>query len=86
MQIYYQQIKELPDYIAWIQCDRENIDEIRKMFPEEKYEILVAIKPNYDPLTCSTRVLYNPPAPTWGIDVWKRETDGRCEGLSPEKD
>ena len=60
MQIYYQQIKELPDYIAWIQCDRENIDEIRKMFPKEEYEILVAIKPNYDPLTCSTRVLYNP--------------------------
>jgi len=82
MQIYYGQIDEEPNYIAWVQCDREDLDEVREMFPIEEYELTVGVKPNYDPLTCSTQVLYNPPAPTWGVDVWKREIDGRLEGLS----
>jgi len=56
------------------------------MFPKDKYTLLIALKPNYDPITCSQQVLYNPPAPTWGLDVWKRESNGRCEGLSFNED
>jgi hypothetical protein len=84
MQIHYQLNEDIPNYVAWIQCDPKQLNEIRQMFPVEIYEILVGVKPNYDPLTCDTYTLNNPPAPTWGVDVWKRETDGRCEGLSPE--
>jgi len=73
MRVEFKSIEEMPNYIAWIECNREDLDEVYAMFPKDKYEILVAIKPNYDPITCSTQVLYNPPAPTWGVDVWKRE-------------
>jgi len=86
MQIHYQRIENMPDYIAWIECNREDLEQVRDMFPEKEFKLLIAVKPNYDPITCSQQVLYNPPAPTWGIDVWKREIDGRCEGLSPEED
>ena len=86
MQIHYQRINNMPDYVAWVQCNREDLEQVRDMFPEKEFELLIAVKPNYDPITCSQQVLYNPPAPTWGIDVWKREIDGRCEGLSPEED
>jgi len=84
MQIHYKLDDEIPNLVAWVQCEPEQLDEVRQMFPVENYEILVGIKSNYDPLTCDTYTLNNPPAPTWGVDVWKRETDGRCEGLSPE--
>ena len=84
MQIYYGQIESEPNYIAWVQCDREDLNQVREVFPEEEYELTVGVKPNYDPTTCDTRTLYNPPAPTWGVDVWKRETDGRLEGLSSD--
>jgi hypothetical protein len=84
MQIHYRLDNEIPNLVAWVQCEPEQLDEVRQMFPVENYEILVGIKSNYDPLTCDTYTLNNPPAPTWGVDVWKRETDGRCEGLSPE--
>jgi len=82
MQIYYKQIEAEPNYIAWVQCNRDEMDHLKEIFPVEEYELLVGIKPNYDPLTCDTRTLYNPPAPIWGIDVWKREINGRREGLS----
>ena len=84
MQIHYKLDDEIPNLVAWVQCEPEQLDEVRQMFPVENYEILVGIKSNYDPLTCDTYTLNNPPAPTWGVDVWKRETDGRCEGLSPK--
>jgi len=84
MQIHYRLDNKIPNLVAWVQCEPEQLDEVRQMFPVENYEILVGIKSNYDPLTCDTYTLNNPPAPTWGVDVWKRETDGRCEGLSPK--
>jgi len=84
MQVYYKLDDEIPNYVAWVQCDREQLNEVRQMFPVEYYEIIVGIKPNYDPLTCDVNTLNNPPAPTWGVEVWKRETNGRCEGLSPK--
>ena len=86
MQIYYGQIEEEPNYVAWVQCDREDLDDVREVFPTEEYELTVGVKPNYDPITCSVETLNNPPASTWGVDVWKRELNGRCEGLSPNKD
>lgn len=71
MQIYYGQIEEEPNYVAWVQCDRENLDEVRKIFPNKEYELTVGVKPNYNPITCSVKTLNNPPAPTWGVDVWR---------------
>ena len=85
MQVHFQTIEEDPDHIAWVQCDREDLPEVEKIFPVEKYEILVGIKPNYDPLTCDTYTLNNPPAPTWGVDVRKR-TDGRYTTIPTNKD
>jgi hypothetical protein len=82
MQIYYQRIETLPDYVAWVQCNPEDRSQVEEMFPKDKYELLIAIQPNYDPITCSQQVLYNPPAPTWGLDVWKKEDDGRYTELS----
>ena len=82
MQIYYQRIESLPDYVAWVQCNPEDRSQVEEMFPKDKYELLIAIQPNYDPITCSQQVLYNPPAPTWGLDVWKKEDDGRYTELS----
>ena len=82
MQIYYQRIETLPDYVAWVQCNPEDRNQVEEMFPKDKYELLIAIQPNYDPITCSQQVLYNPPAPTWGLDVWKKEDDGRYTELS----
>ena len=84
MQIYYGEIKELPDYIAWVRCEPEDLDKLKEVFDVENYYFTVGVKPNYNPGTCDTRTLYNPPAPTWGVDVWKRETDGRLEGLSSD--
>jgi hypothetical protein len=86
MQIYYQRIETLPDYVAWVRCNPEDRNQVEEMFPKDKYELLIAVQPNYDPITCSQQVLYNPPAPTWGLDVWKRESNGRCEGLSFNED
>lgn len=82
MQIYYQRIETLPDYVAWVQCNPEDRNQVEEMFPKDKYELLIAVQPNYDPITCSQQVLYNPPAPTWGLDVWKKEDDGRYTELS----
>jgi len=76
MQVHFQTIEEDPDHIAWVQCDREDLPEVEKIFPVEKYEILVGIRPNYDPLTCDTHTLNNPPAPTWGVDIRKRKDAG----------
>ena len=88
MQIHYQTIESLPDYIAWVQCRPEDREKVIEMFPAEEYELLIAVRPNYDPITCSQQVLYNPPAPTWGLDVWKKEKDGRhtrvLTGENPE--
>jgi len=82
MQIYYQRIETLPDYVAWVQCNPEDRSQVEEVFPKDKYELLIAVQPNYDPITCSQQVLYNPPAPTWGLDVWKKEDDGRYTELS----
>jgi len=82
MQIYYQRIETLPDYVAWVRCNPEDRSQVEEMFPKDKYTLLIALKPNYDPITCSQQVLYNPPAPTWGLDVWKKEDDGRYTELS----
>jgi hypothetical protein len=82
MQIYYQRIETLPDYVAWVRCNPEDRSQVEEMFPKDKYELLIAVQPNYDPITCSQQVLYNPPAPTWGLDVWKKEDDGRYTELS----
>ena len=85
MQIYYGEIKEEPNYVAWVKCNREQLEDVRDLFPDGEFELTIAVKPNYNPITCSVEVLNNPPAPTWGVDVWKREVNGRCEGLSPNK-
>jgi len=82
MQIYYQRIETLPDYVAWVRCNPEDRSQVEEMFPKDKYELLIAVQPNYDPITCSQQVLYNPPAPAWGLDVWKKEDDGRYTELS----
>lgn len=82
MQIYYQRIETLPDYVAWVRCNPEDRNQVEELFPKDKYELLIAVQPNYDPITCSQQVLYNPPAPTWGLDVWKKEDDGRYTELS----
>ena len=82
MQIYYQRIETLPDYVAWVRCNPEDRSQVEEVFPKDKYELLIAVQPNYDPITCSQQVLYNPPAPTWGLDVWKKEDDGRYTELS----
>ena len=88
MQIHYQTIESLPDYVAWVQCRPEDREQVIEMFPAAEYELLIAVRPNYDPITCSQQVLYNPPAPTWGLDVWKKENDGRhtrvLTGENPE--
>ncbi len=76
MQVYFQTIEQDPDHIAWVQCQPEDLDDVRAIFPVEKYEILVGLKYTYDPLTCDTRTLYNPPAPIWGVDVRKRNNAG----------
>lgn len=76
MQIHYQRLEYDEDHVAWVQCEPSDLTELKKIFPVEKYEILVGLKPNYDPITCDTHTLYNPPAPTWGVDVRKR-THGR---------
>ena len=81
MQIYYERLESDPDHIAWVKCRPENISLLKEIFPVENYEILVGIKPNYDPITCDVHTLNNPPAPTWGVDIRKR-TNGRSEGLS----
>ena len=85
MQVYFQSIEHDPDHVAWVQCEPEDLDEVRQIFPVENYEILVGIKSNYDPLTCDTYTLQNPPAPTWGVDVRKR-TDGRYTTIPTNED
>ena len=82
MQINYGKIEGLPNYVAWVCCKPEDLNSLKEVFDVKNYYFTVAVKPNYNPITCDTRTLYNPPAPTWGVDVWKRETDGRLKGLS----
>ena len=76
MQVHFQSLEHDPDHIAWVQCEPEELDEVRKIFPEESHEILVGLKFNHDPLTCDTHTLYNPPPPTWGVDIRKRTDAG----------
>ena len=76
MQVYFQSIEEDPDHIAWVQCEPEELDEVKKIFPVENHEILVGLRYNYDPLTCDSYTLHNPPAPTWGVDIRKRNDAG----------
>lgn len=76
MQIHYQFLEHDEDHVAWVQCETTDLDKVKTVFPDEEYEMLVAISPNYDPLTCDTQTLYNPPSPTWGVDIRKR-THGR---------
>ena len=57
MQIYYGEIKEEPNYIAWVKCNRKQIEEVRDVIPVDEFELTVAVKPNYDPITCSVDVL-----------------------------
>ena len=84
MQIYYGEIKEEPNYVAWVKCNREQLEDVRDVFPVDEFELTVAVNQTIS-ITCSVAVLNNPPAPTWGVDVWKREVNGRCEGLSPNE-
>ena len=84
MQIFYQQLELDPDHIAWVKCKPEDLDMVKEIFPVENYEILVGVKPNFNPITCDVHTLNNPPAPTWGVDIRKR-TNGRSEGLSLTK-
>ena len=76
MQVHFQTLEHDPDHVAWVQCEPEDLDEVREIFPVETHEILVGIRYNYDPLTCDVRTLNNPPAPTWGVDVRKRNNAG----------
>lgn len=76
MQVHFQTLEHDPDHVAWVQCEPEDLDEVREIFPVETHEILVGIRHNYDPLTCDVRTLNNPPAPTWGVDVRKRNNAG----------
>jgi len=76
MQVHFQTLEHDPDHVAWVQCKPEDLDEVREIFPVETHEILVGIRYNYDPLTCDVRTLNNPPAPTWGVDVRKRNNAG----------
>jgi hypothetical protein len=81
MQIYYQRLKHDPNHVAWIRCEKDDIDKVKEIFPVENYEILVGLKYTYDPLTCDTHTLYNPPPPIWGVDIRKR-THGRYTTIS----
>ena len=72
MRIHYGKIDVDPSYIAWVECSREDIDEVRKIFPGKEYEILVGIRSNYDPLTCPYHMIDNPPPSTYGFDIHKR--------------
>jgi len=85
MQVHFQLIEDDPDHLAWVQCEPEDLNKVREMFPVESYEILVGIRSNYDPLTCDMNTLHNPPAPTWGVDVRKR-TDGRHTTIPTRED
>jgi len=76
MQVHFQNLEHDPDHIAWVQCEPEDLNEVKAIFPVEKYEILVGLKYNYDPATCDTQTLYNPPPPTWGVDIRKRNNAG----------
>jgi len=82
MQVHFKSIDVDPNYIAWVQCEPEELEQVKEIFPVETYEILVGVKTNYDPLTCDTYTLNNPPAPTWGVDVRKRETNARHKDIS----
>ena len=84
MQIFYQNLDEDNEHVAWVKCNPSDLPTIKEIFPVKSYEILVAIKPNYNPITCDVQTLYNPPSPTWGVDIRKR-TDGRPKGLSPRE-
>lgn len=75
MQINYGKIKGLPDYVAWVQCKPKDLNKLKEIFNVENYYFTVGIKSNYDPITCDTRTLYNPPAPTWGVDVWRMKNE-----------
>jgi hypothetical protein len=76
MQVNFKQLKHDPNYVAWVECTREELDQIKEIFPVENYEILVGIKTNYNPITCDIQTLHNPPAPTWGVDIRKRNDAG----------
>ena len=81
MQVHFKSIDVDPDYIAWVQCEPEELEQVKEIFPVENHEILVGLRYNHDPLTCDTHTLYNPPAPTWGVEIRKRN-DARHKDIS----
>ena len=86
MQIYYQSLAHDPLYVAWVQCETEDIPRVREVFPEEEYDLTLGVKSKRDALTCPATELNNPAEHIWGLDVWKKISDGRCEGLSTDED
>ena len=84
MEIHYQTLDCDEDHIAWVRCEREDINRVKEIFPVENYELLVAIKPTYDPTTCDYDTLMNPPPGIWGLDIRKRNNAGH-QDLSPRE-
>ena len=85
MEIHYQTIEQLPDHVAWVKCEPSELDKVREIFPVEEYEILVGIKPTYDPITCDYQTLMNPPPPIWGVDVSRKRENAGHQDLSPRE-
>ena len=84
MEVEFQDLEHDPNHIGWIKCEPSDIEEIQKTFPVEEYELLVAIRPTYDPLTCDYHTLMNPPPGIWGLDIRKRDDAGH-QDLSPRE-